>query len=709
MKSFADLQGLLAPTSIAIIGASDTPASLGGRIVRMLQKFGYPGEIWPINPGRETVAGLRCYPNPAALPRPADLVVLAVSGESTPEAVIECAAAGIRNGIALANGFAEMGSEGIARQQRLATLCNERGFNLCGPNCLGIINTWQPMTASFQASLEDGSVKLLGGDISLVSQSGGTVSALQSLASELNVGFRYMVSSGNEAVLDCADFISAFADDPGTRVIAVYMEGCNDGPKLLAAMDKARAAAKPLVILKAGMTPQSARAAAAHTGILAGEGRVWDAVFREMGVIRADTFAELLDICVFLSSRAYRPPAGRNMAVVGFGGGNCVLTADFCTRHDFALPALDVETAATVKGLVTPMASIANPFDLTPQTAGQPQWRDKLPAALDAIAGAANIDALLFTFGALGPPTNAVCDIIREFVRHTPKTVLVCWGLAPDEVKARLAAEGIFVFKDPSLALRALDKVIGTGEAHSRAEGAEAVLQDVTWEALVPSATSGMVISEHECHRMLSALGLRTAVGRLITTESQLTEIAKDVGYPVAMKGISAAVTHRAKAGLIALDVRNHAEAVTAYGRLADRGRQSGIRLEGVYVQHMESGRLELLVSAFRDPVFGVMIACGGGGNLTEVIDDVVLARAPLSQDTAVALLQSVRTVKRTLGSVDDSDFTAMAEFLTKFSDVAACAPWQRFVLEINPVKWDPDKAGDGVTAVDGLLLIDVP
>ena len=298
--------------------------------------------------------------------------------------------------------------------------------------------------------------------------------------------------------------------------------------------------------------------------------------------------------------------------------------------------------------------------------------------------------------------------IIKDFVRRTPRTVLVCWGLAPREVARYLNAQGIHVFQDPSLALRTLNKVMLAADVRRNSPAAGMTSRSGDWAALLPTVTAGMVVSEHECHRMLSALGLRMASGQLLTSEEQLGEIGHSVGYPVAMKGISPAVTHRAKAGLIALDVRNDGEAQAAWHKLMARARKSGVTLEGVYAQHMHAGRIELLVSAFRDPVFGVMVACGGGGNLTELIDDVVLARAPLSTQEAGALLQSVRTLKQSGMTASGVDAAPMVAFLKQFSEIAQAVPWKRFVLEINPVKWalDGDEKAE-VVAVDGLLLIE--
>jgi acetate---CoA ligase (ADP-forming) len=299
-SGFADVSRLLAPRSVAVIGASDSPGNVGGATVRFFGKFASPCAVYPVNRGRDSVAGLRCYPSVADLPHPADLAILAVPAAAVAGLVRECVAAGITAGIVWAGGFVEGGDAGMARQQELAAICRETGFAMLGPNCIGIIDTHTPVTASF-ASMMLGFDRFLAGNISMVSQSGGLATMGQAMAQLEGYGFRYMVSTGNEAVLDVADFVYALAADAATKVIAIYLEGARDGEKLRRALLAARAARKPVIVLKAGATQASAVAAAAHTGALVGEGRVWDAVLRDCAAIQVASLEELLDVAMQLS------------------------------------------------------------------------------------------------------------------------------------------------------------------------------------------------------------------------------------------------------------------------------------------------------------------------------------------------------------------------------------------------------------------------
>lgn len=706
--AFARLAGLLQPRSVAVIGASDQPGNLGGRAVMLLQKFGYPGEVWPVNPKRDTVAGVRCLPALTALPRAAELAIIAVSAERTLAAVRDCVDAGIRNGVVWAGGFAEAGDEGVELQRQLGGYCRDAGFLLCGPNCLGIINAWQPLTATFASSLVS-TERLDRGDISMVSQSGGTAMTVQGLAQQAGFGFRLMISSGNEAVLGITDYLEALVDDERTAVIAVYLEGVRDGPAFARALARARRAGKPVVMLKAGRTAAAGRAAAAHTGALVGDDRVWRAVFDEHAVIPVRSVRELVDVALFLSSSGRKVPRGTGVAISTFGGGVGVLATDLCAHYGLSTPPLSQVTRDRLAPLLPSFASTVNPIDLTPATF-QPPWIERFPEALDTIASDPGIDALFFPLSAMAQGGPQVARALGDLRQRAGKPLCVSWMFAPPEGLATLARAGVHVFAEPARALEALGHAAAYGGAsadapalRTRTDAAEVAVFD--WSAHVPSPAAGQVITEDACHRILAAAGLPVARARLATGEDDALHAASDVGLPVAMKGIAAAITHRAAAGLLALDLRTDAEVREAYRRLLARSRELGVALDGVYVQHMASGRLELLVSAFRDPVFGVMVACGAGGNLAEIIDDVTLERAPFDDTRAGAVLGRLRIAQRAERVDPQASIAPVASFLAGFSRLAASAPWSRFVLEVNPIKWQ----AESVTAVDGLLIIEEP
>ena len=702
---FWDVSRLLAPRSIAVIGASDQPGNLGGVAIRLLRKFGYPGTLWPINPRRSEVHGLACHARVADLPAPADLALFATGADTVPALVRECAGAGIRCGIAWAGGFAEVGERGEALQRELVKACHDTGFALAGPNCIGIIDTWMPVTASFASFLTE-TDSLVRGDISMVSQSGGMATMAHAFAQQAGFGFRYMISSGNEAVLTAADYLHALVEDAHTKVIAAYLEGVKDGTRFVAALAEARAAGKPVVVLKGGETPASARAAVAHTGALAGERRVWDAVFRDAGVIQVHSLEELLDQVLFLSSTDLaRLPSGNGVAAVTFGGGGGVLAADQAARHGLAMPMLTAATRERLRPLVPPIAAIENPVDVTPQVFNRGEWFAHFAEVLDVIAADPGIHSILLQFGPMAQRAMDIAQVVCDFRHRTAKTVCLGWPLAPRGVPEFLRERGVYVFTEYERAIGVLGQLARRHAAIASDVGEPVPVLPFDWSAHAAGRATAGVISEPECHRLLAAAGLPVAAGRLVHSADEAAAAALAVGMPVAMKGISPAVTHRAAAGLLALGVDAQAEARATYRELTARAAGAGIVLDGIYVQHMISDGLEVLVSAFRDPVFGPMISCGAGGNFTELIDDVTLQRAPVSEAQALAMIERLRLARSARKTRVPPDARLLAEFIARLSQLAAGAPWRRFVLEINPVKWGADR----VVAVDGLLVIEDP
>lgn len=702
---FHDVSRLLNPRSIAIIGASDQPGAISGVCIRLLQKFVFPGDIWPVNPNRADVHGLKCYPNVAVLPGVADVAIIATAAGHTPALVRECAAAGIRSGIIWSGGFTEVGPEGAALQARLIEACAETGFALQGPNCLGVINTALPAMATFASFLlETG--ELIKGSISIVSQSGGTATMAQALAQQAGVGFRYTISTGNEAILSAADFIYALAHDPGTRVVAAYLEGVTDGDKFVAALRACRQAGKPVVVLKGGATAASARAAMAHTGALVGESRVWEAVFRDEAVIQTHSLEQLIDTICYLSSIDLETlPKGPGLVSVAFGGGGGVLSADQCAHHGLKTPRLADDTVARLRPLVPPIAAVENPIDVTPQAFNSAAYFATFGEALDVIAADPGVDMVLLQFGPMAQRGIEIADLICEFRHRTKKTVCIAWPLAPSGVPERLRERGVYNFLEYERAIATLGRLRRHAEDARRPMRTKVASKVFDWGAAVGKVAAGTVISEHDCHRVLADAGIAVAAGELVTSAKGAADASTRVGLPVAMKGISAKVTHRAAAGLVRLGIGSAADASVAYDELVQAAERSGVALEGVYVQHMVDGGLEVLISAFRDPVFGPMISIGAGGALTELIDDVVIAPAPVAEGDLVGLLERLRLVQSALKSRKPPDVAALARYAADVSRLATAAPWRQFVLEINPVKWSPA----GVVAVDGLLIVEAP
>lgn len=700
---FPDLSTLLEPRSIVVIGASDRPGNLGGDTVRRLLKFGFPGQVWAVNRSKERVAGVDAFATVGDLPEVPDLAIFAIPAASLYDSISECIEKGIRAGVAYAGGFGEAGEEGLKAQQVLAALCRESGFVLCGPNCVGIINTSLPVTSTFATALHE-MTALRKGSISMVSQSGGIGTTAFSIAEAAGFGFRHLVSSGNEAVVTFSDYLHAFSRDEGTEIILGYLEGVIDGKKFIRALEEARRNGKVVIMIKAGASGAGARAAKAHTGALVGEDRAFDAIFRETGVIRAYSVDEAVEIALLIAGDPHRRmPSGRGVGIVTFGGGNGVLAVDQCAQNGLATPELSEDCVKRLKPLLVSVASAANPMDLTPTTAFRPESLALLPKALDVIAAETYIDAIVVIVGTLASKAAEISEIVVDFCKRSPKPVCLAWPAPPEGLLERLAEKGVYAFVDQARGIRALSFLAQQGAPRVGSSIAAPADKAFDWQQWTGGQELPAVIGEDRCHAILRAAGLSVAAGHLATSEDAAVASAQALGFPVVMKGISPAVTHRAAAGLLAIGVDSEEAVRRAYCQLTGRAAQIGAALDGILVQKMEKGGVELLVSSYRDPVFGVMIACGTGGGLTELVQDVVTHRAPVDRETAAVMIESLRIRSHAKDTEGLLPVEPAAAFVAEFSQLTASAPFDRFVFEVNPIKW----TRQGAIAIDGLLILE--
>ena len=675
---FGELSPLLAARSVAVVGASDREGNLGGVAIGFLKKFRYAGPVWPINPGRSTVGGLPCFASLRELPAVPDLAIIAVPAEAIVAVVKECVDVGVPAAVAWAGGFAEAGDAGRARQRELEAVCGDSGLKLCGPNCIGIINTATGLTASFSTMMAEHE-RLTPGVVSMVSQSGGIGVMAHSRAEAFGLGFRVTVSCGNEAALGVPDFMRALAKDDGTRVIAVYIEGLSNPDAFVEALDEARHRRKPVVILKGGTTEASGRAALAHTGRLAGVDRTYDAIFREFAAIRVYSTEELLDVCLQLASlRPDQLPQGNRVLLTSFGGGSGVICTDQCDREGLTVPQLDDATRARVTPLLTPLSSAINPIDLTPGMMTQPAHRAKLPESMTVLAGAPGLDSWLFLaagFGHLAPELADIYDRTRQLSR---KPICLTWQEAPAGIKADLAARGIYTFTEHARAVRALGHLVHYAEdlRHAIRKSPDAPPAFRWNDHVTPAMAAVGVATESVVAGILEAAGLPVARGRIATTADEAIRAAQDVGFPVAIKAISPAITHRAAAGLVALYVDTPEAVARTDAAFRARAAALGAHLDGLWIQHMFQGERELIVTALRDAEFGVIVGVGIGGGMTEVIDDIVLARAPIGHAGARDMLKRLKTVNRLPAYLSERQCALAADFVARFSALTASAPW---------------------------------
>jgi acetate---CoA ligase (ADP-forming) len=693
---------MLSPERIAVIGASEAPGNRGGQAVGLLRRFGYQGQVLPVHPSGKSVKGYRCVRSVDELPEPADVALVGVGARNVASVVADVGRAGIPWAIVWAGGFAEQGPQGAQLQQELGAAARSAGVRLLGPNCLGLVNSTTAYCGTFASWLRS-APELLPGHISMVTQSGGLGAVAHAAAQNAGVGFRFMVSTGNEVDIRAVELLEVFAEDPGTRVICCYLEGMTEGRRLVDAVHRARAAGKDFVVLKGGRSAASARAAAAHTGALAGQARVWDSILAGAGAIQVYSVEELVDVTLLLASaaeRGARGTRGTRVAVMSYGGGSGVLAADQCSMHRLDVPAFAAETQQKLRPLLPAIASAANPIDMTPEAFNQPAYRERFPEVLGVIAGSEEIDALLFQGGSLQGDTDVAASDLCQFHRASGKVLAVYWRDLPQPAAAVFRDHGINVFARQEQAVSALSRVmrkplpgLGGGVAQARRFD----------DTMLPAVSSGSVVSEPAVHALLRGSGIRTLPGRLTSSARKAVRAAEEIGFPVAMKVASQAITHRDAAGLVRLRIGTVDEADAAFRELVARAQGEGADVQGVYVQAMASAGTEFLVSVFRDQTFGAVVSCGAGGVYAEVLDDVVFAPAPFTLAQAQALAGRLRIAKYLSRTGRIAHVDSLAVFLRDVAELGSALPWADFTLEVNPVIATATEA----VAVDGLLVVD--
>lgn len=452
-RSRDDVRALLNPRSVAIVGASRNVTKSGGRLTNYLLQRGYPGELALINPRETDIGGRPCYRTLADYPGDVELAVLCVPSAALDAVLADAAAKGVRCVLVNASGFAEVGAEGRARQDRLVAVARAGGMRVCGPNSQGVMNPADRFFATFSPAMEVPEIP--SGSIGFVTQSGALAGSMLSRAWLDGIGFSRCVSSGNEADLTTADYLNYLTVDPATKVIALLLEGVQDGPALRAALESATAAGKPVVVFKNGRTNVGAASVESHTGSLAGSDRVYDAVFRQAGAVRVRQLRDLFDAALALD---WQPlPAGDAVAIVSTSGGACTILADGCVEHGLRVPALQPATRQRLDTVIPAFGSAVNPVDVTAQVGGDPKLFTESLAAVMADPGVDSMVVMLTTL--TDPFATELAEGIGEVVAGSGKPVVAVWTIAPELAAGGFAAlrrHRIPVYPEPESAVTAL-------------------------------------------------------------------------------------------------------------------------------------------------------------------------------------------------------------------------------------------------------------
>ncbi|CAG2153552.1 Trans-feruloyl-CoA synthase FCS1 [Cupriavidus yeoncheonensis] len=693
----AALSRLLEPASIAIIGASRDTSRIGGVALDHLQRLGYRGTVYPVNPRYAEIAGLACYPDVESLPAAPDVAVLALGAEEVLPQLRRCHAVGIRAAILYASGFAEAGEAGVARQAELTAFARETGMAIAGPNCMGLANLTTRAITAFATTFRAFPPQDGPGHVSLLTQSGNVCAIVYATGRQTDVGFHQFINTGNEACLDYADYLDYLADDAQTGAVVGYLEGLRNGPRFIEAAARLRAAGKPLIVLKAGESEAGSGATQSHTAVLAGNKAIYRAAFAQLGAMQARDPAHLTDLA-YLSGFRQRS-AGRRVVVASVSGAMGALSADLLSAAGLEVPRLSDAVQQRLRAAVPEIGGVANPVDMT----GQLFNRNGLAfAVLDNLAADDGTD-VIFIY-ATAYLLDRVADELIEVAAKTKRLIVVATTGEPAS-RPRLAAAGVALFPDVARAAQALGTYVGWLDTAAPT----ARWMDLRAQASTRSGgyLPGAATDEHQAKQWLSGFGVPIGAEAVAATPEEAARAADSIGYPVVVKVLSPDIAHKTEVGGVRLGLADAQQVRTAAAEVVANAvqamPQAGQR--GVLVQQMASGVCELIVGVTRDPVFGPAMTVGLGGIFTEIFHDVAHRLLPVDRTMAREMLSSLRGYRLMTGfrGKPAADVEAAAAAIAALSDAAMALGERLREMEVNPLLVRQE--GQGAVALDALIL----
>lgn len=688
------LDRMFRPRSVAVVGASASAAKIGGIPVDYLTSLGYAGRVIPVNPGADMIQGLPAYPSLSAAPGPIDLAIVAVPAALVESALEDAISAGVPALVVFSSGFAEIGAEGAAVQDRLAARAAAAGVRLLGPNCLGFMTVAEQCHATFTPVLKLGQPEP--GRVGIVSQSGAFGAYALVLAQRRGIGISHWITTGNEADLGFAECVEWLARDPGTDVIVGYMEGARDGDRLRAAFKACRDAGKPLVLAKVGRSEVGASAAASHTAALAGEDAVFDGVFRQYGVIRGESIEQVFDIAYAAAVSVL--PRGLRAGLYTVSGGAGVLMADKAADCGLEVPPLKEATQDAVRALV-PFAGTRNPLDITGQVVNA---EGAFRQALGLMARDGSVD-LVVSFLALTGQSPVMGPRIAEdltYVRSTdPDIAQFAVTVPTDGFRRQLEAARIPVFEDPNRAVAAAAALAGFGQRGDSPQAGDM--------AIGPALDIPQSATEPQALALLREAGLPVTDFILATTAQEAGAAAERLGGPVVVKVVSPDILHKTEAGGVRLNLSGARDTQAAAAAIltSARAHAPDARIDGLLVAPMTRGVAEIVIGVQRDPAFGPVLMFGMGGVHVEALRDVTFRAAPIDETEAMRMIHEIRALRLLTAprGSPPADLPALARLIAQVSSLAAANAVSLESLDLNPVI--VGVAGDGCLIVDALVI----
>jgi acetyl coenzyme A synthetase (ADP forming)-like protein len=690
-NSHSSLAPFFSPLGIAVVGASTDPYKLGYGLARNLVQCNYQGVIHFVNPKGGSLLGRPMYPSVTDLPDPVDLAVILIPAKGVANVLEDCATRGIHAAIIASGGFKETGTQGAEMEAKLLEIAHKHGIRIIGPNCIGLLDTHLPLDATFLPPPGPPP-----GDVAFISHSGAICAAVIDWARGQGFGLSRLVSLGNQVDVNETDTLAPVAEDHFTRVLTLYLEGVSDGPRFVSEARKI-ARHKPIVALKVGRYPSGQRAAASHTGALAGQENAFNAAFRRAGVIRADTSEELFD---WARALAWCPlPKGRAIAILTSAGGPGVTAADALEMNGMSLAVLSPETQEKLGKLLPPAASLNNPVDML-ASATPEQFADCLQVLLE--------DAGVNGVMVVTPPppmhtTGAVAKTMIPVIHNSqkPVTIALMGERLIQEAVEHLRAARVPEYRFPERAASALAVLAQRAEYLEQERTSQLEKVDVdrnVVEKLLLSRNQNVgFLSGAETSLILQAYHLPDVPLRLATSSEEAVKYAHEVGFPVALKIASANISHKSDVGGVMLNLVDEDAVAISYKRIITDTNKAcpDAIIEGVYVQRMIPAGQEVILGAIQDAQFGPMVMFGSGGVEVEGMKDVAFALAPLTHQDAEWMLENTWAGRRLRGfrNLPPADKQAVLKAIKRLGQLAADFP-QIAEIDINPLRVFPDTQG---------------
>ena len=702
------LDPLVKPRSVAIVGATDRVGP-GRSVVESLGAIGFTGAIYPVNPKYQTVLNHVCYPSLTDLPEAPDVVVFSIRKPLLPEQVRLAVKRGARAAVIYDAGFAELGEEGARQQAEIAGLCREAGMPVCGPNCMGILNPTARVTTYKQTLMDTNG---LAGNVGFISQSGSVVIAI--LSDLRRYGISLSVSAGNEAVTRTVDYIEYLIDDPATKVIATFTETVREPERYVAALDRAAAVGKPVVVLKVGRTERTQRAITSHTGGLAGESRVFSEMLRAHRAIEVadlDEMTEVLAVC-----QGERWPRGRGISVITGSGGLAEMVLDNATAAGLDLPPLSGAERSEAEQVIGRITGDGNPFDAW----GNGNYAVNLPHAMSVVDKSERIDAVVYCAdtsneGHVGHPGRVLENVkmLADAAKSSHKPYYLM-SSRPGVMNAQQAKGmrdvGLVQIGGTRQGLGAIDR-IGRYMMPQKPFRTSANRSGAQLAALLGAKAGRRTINEYESKQLLSAFGVPVTREQRVATLNEATRAAREIGYPVVLKVVSDEIPHKTELGLVAVGLASDGDLTHAFQRLQQRLERVEPRPSdaAVLVQEFVADGIEVFAGISRDPDFGLTLAFGMGGIAIEITRDFALRTLPLREGDAEAMIAETRGAAM-LGAIRGrpaADVASLAACLNALADFAHHNADMLDEIDLNPIKALPE--GRGCVVVDALIVARPP